>query len=277
MARDLSTDVENEKDKDANKPIEIYQIHLDENTLYLADYTEDIEFFDEDGNPQTYFAASLKRDSINTDVETKVDSCTVEIDNVDLSMSAYSDDTEFVDRKLVIWKVFRDHLDNFENKIVLFEGLMDAPRISQHAMSVQVTSKLDTLDKDLPRGYYQIHCRFEFGDPETCGKDVPEVNNTVDNIDGLIVYDDKITQADNFWKYGAITIGTETRIIESSSDGQVKVEFPFDKAQVGDDYTLKAGCDKTMDGSHGCKRWNNQQFYGGFLSIPRIRDVREFG
>lgn len=276
MARDLNNEMNNEKDAQSNKPIELYQIHLDKQTLYLANYAENIDFYDENGNAKTYFAASLQRGSINTNIETKVDECQVSIDNVDLSMSAYSDNTKFVDRKMTIWKVFRDALDDFYNKIVIFEGYMDAPKINQYSMSVNVTNNLDTLDKNVPRESYQITCRFEFGG-EACGKTIDTKSSAIDSINGLTVNDSNITENDDYWKYGYITANNETRFVKSSTSGSIEIEYPFEKTEAGDSYELKTGCDKTYDGSHGCTYHNNTDFYGGFLSIPKIRDVRTFG
>ena len=59
MPRTLSPDVIAEKNKDFNWPIELYQIKLDEETLYYAMFPENIAFFDEFGNQQTYYAASI--------------------------------------------------------------------------------------------------------------------------------------------------------------------------------------------------------------------------
>lgn len=275
MARNLSADIENEKNKSANKPIELYQVYLDEVTLYLANYAENIDFYDEAGNPQTYMAASLQRGSIETNVDTKVDECRVSIDNVDLTMSAYSNNTKFIGRKMVIWKVFREKLNSFDNKVVLFEGYMDAPNIEQHALSVNVVSNLDTLDKNIPGESYQVQCRFDFGG-DGCEKSVPTKNSTIDSISGLTISDSNITEDVDYWKHGYITSNNETRYVKSSSTGSLEIEYPFEKTSAGDSYELRAGCDKTYDEGHGCTYWSNTDQYGGFLSIPKIRDVRNF-
>ena len=40
-----------EKSKEENCPVELYQVYLDEETIYLAMCPQDIEFFDAQGNP----------------------------------------------------------------------------------------------------------------------------------------------------------------------------------------------------------------------------------
>lgn len=279
MPRTLSPDVWAEKSKEENCPVELYQVYLDEHTLYLAMAPVNIYFYDEQGNPAVYYAANLTRSAVKTNIETKVDQVEVQIDNVTREMSAYIAGTDFQGRRLVIWKVFLDCLDDPENYVVIFDGIMDEPRIDQYRMAVTVVSKLDTLDIELPARTYEVQCSWPsgFGGPE-CGKIVPTKNGTVDSVsaDRMTIYDAAITEAVNYWSYGAITIGKEMRVVTESGVGYVKVEYPFYiDIPAGAQYKLEAGCDKGYDTPHGCQYWNNTQYYGGFLSIPRIRDIRE--
>jgi phage-related protein len=303
MPRTLSEDVLAEKDKDYNRPVELYQIYLDEQTLYLAMYPQDIEFFDENGDPQTYTAAALSRTTIETNTDTKVDQCEVTIDNVTREMSAYIAATEFVGRRIKIMKVFLDAdrnvqsisilgrtawtqlvdskegsgLDFPENAVPIFDGIMDAPRINQYQMTVTVVSKLDTLDRKLPARTFQVQCPWQFGSEE-CGFAVPEKSGTIDSLSGdyITIYDADINEAADYWEYGEITIGTESRIITESGSGYVVVEYPFPaNVEAGDSYEMKAGCDKSFDSGHGCSFWGNTDYYGGFLSIPKIKNIKE--
>lgn len=306
MPRTLSPDVIAQKDKEYNRPVELYQIFLDQETLYLAMYPENIEFFDERGNPQTYYAAALSRTTIETNTDTKVDQCEVTIDNVTREMSAYIAHTEFVGRRMRILKVFLDAdrnvqnlailgrtvwsqlvesvegagLEYPENAIPIFDGIMDAPRINQYQMTVTVVSKLDTLDRELPARTFQVQCPWAFGDQETCGVAVPTKTGTIESIsaDYMTIYDADITEAAGYWEHGEIEIGSESRIVVESGAGYIKVEYPFSAdIQAGNSYEMRAGCDKSYDGNHGCQYWGNTQYYGGFLSIPKIRDIREVG
>ncbi|MCF8002446.1 MAG: hypothetical protein K9K76_11410, partial [Halanaerobiales bacterium] len=70
MPKDINSVIETLKDNPENMPFEIYQIYLDEETLYLACFPEDIQFFDENGNPQTYYAAALSRQAVSTKTDT---------------------------------------------------------------------------------------------------------------------------------------------------------------------------------------------------------------
>ena len=277
MPKDINSVIQTLKDNPENMPFEIYQIYLDEATLYMACYPEDVQFFDENGNPQTYYAAALSRQSVNTKTDTEVDTTTVSIDNVSQEMSAYIAATEFVGRKIVIWKVFHEDLSSADNYVPIFAGYMDEPKISQYSMSVTVVSSLDTLDKQLPGRTFQTNCNWQFGSTE-CGVTVPTKSGTIDSIssDHMTINDLDITEASDYWKYGSITIDNKTRVIKESGSGYVIVEYPFSTNVVaGDSYDMEAGCDKSYDSGHGCIFWNNTQYYGGFLSIPKIKDIRE--
>ncbi|MFW5981524.1 MAG: phage BR0599 family protein, partial [bacterium] len=93
-------------------------------------------------------------------------------------------------------------------------------------------------------------------------------------ISGNKIYDENITEASDYWSYGIITVGSENRKITYSAKGFVELEYSFLLAEEGQEYKLKAGCDYGFDTKHGCKYWDNSKFYGGFLDIPKIRNVR---
>ena len=155
---------------------------------------------------------------------------------------------------------------------------MDSPTITQHSMSVNVVSELDTLDVRLPRRKFQTQCNWEFGSEE-CGIDVEQYiqEGTIDSIssDDLTVTDAARTEPDDYWKYGILTIGEEEQLVRSNSNGNIVVEFPFVDAQAGDSYQIEPGCSKARDDNqNGCSRYNNTDRYGGFVSIPRLRDPR---
>lgn len=281
MSKDINTTMENEKDAAANKPIELFIVELDEQTLCFCDYTENIDFYDKNGNQQTYEAVAISRGDVQTSIDTKVDEVQVSVDNVDLSMSAYEASSRINGRKMTIWKVFLDHLDDPDNYIFIFSGRMDAPAITQQKMSVNVVSELDTLDVQLPRRKFQTQCNWQFASEE-CGIDIDQYiqTGTVDSIssDGLTITDSDRTESDDYWKYGILTIGEEEQLVRSNSNGDIIVEFPFTNASAGDSYQIEPGCSKARDDNdNGCSRYNNTDRYGGFVSIPRIRDPRTEG
>lgn len=301
MPKTLSPAVQTEILKEENTPIELYQIFLDEVTLYLAQWNKDIDFYDENGNPQTYTAAGVARTPTRRDTENQIDKVSVSLDNVTREMSAYVANTEIRGKTIKIIKVFQaektdavvwfgmieqdltipgNSMLDPENYYIVFEGKMDSPTLDQNQLTVEVNSKLNQLNKKLPGRTFGPQCNWrKFGDPDTCGVVVPTKDGFLDNVsaDQKIIYDSDITEAVDYWKYGNITIGTETRIITGSGAGYVEVEYPFLKViNAGDGYSMKAGCDRTYNGGHGCTYWGNTDFYGGFRKIPNANSLKKF-
>lgn len=268
--RDLSPDVATEKGKAENRPVELYQVYLDETTLFFAAHDEHVDFFDEQGAPVTYYALGLSRTPIKTNVETKVDECTVSLDNVNREMSAYIAHTEFNGRRMKILKAFLDLLDDPDHAVTVFDGLMDAPVIGQDAMQVTVRSRLDTLGVVTPRRRYRKLCNWRFGSPE-CGIDLDgvTVTGTVDSVsqDGLTITDSDRSEAAGYFSDGVMTIDSESRRVVASDEGEITLEYPFTEDVTGKSYTLRRGCNKSYDES--CVgRFNNGARFGGFLSVP---------
>lgn len=276
MPKTLPPDIIEEKNKDYNWPIELYQIFLDEETLYFAMFPKNIEFFDENGNPQTYYAASISRSEINKNNNTSPDSVTITFDNVMKEFSGLIANVNFEGREMTIWQVFKNRLDKPENYRELFtKGEIDSFGTDDYNFTVELRSNLDKLELQLPGGTYGINCSWPGGfGGEGCGYNVPTLEGTVDSIVNQRVYDSKMNQPADRWKHGTIKIGNESRKIVYSASGFVDVEYPFQRAQPGDNYYLEAGCDFTWNGGHGCKYWGNQKYYRGFLDIPKIRNVR---
>lgn len=283
MPRTLTAEMIAEKGKSYNRPVELYRIFLSEMTLYFAMYPYDIKFFDENGNAQTYYAAAISRDPIESNVDLSIPQFQITIDNVALDWSSYVASTEISGRRIDIIKVFQDAngiegkgLESPDNEILLFSGTMDAPVISETSVSVSVTSEYNKLRRKFPARTFSPSCPWIFGDSNSCGVTVPSKSGTINSIssDHLIVYIPEVTEADDYWKYGEITIGTESRYISSSANGSVTVEYPFSAdVAANDSYSMIAGCDKSYDG--GCTKYTNTDFYGGFLSIPRPNDIRK--
>lgn len=270
--RNLSPPVEVEKDKPQNRPVELYTVFLDGGvTLHLAGNDEDVEFFDEHGAPVTYRRFGIKRTPVKHNVDTRVDETTVRLDNVTREMSSYVAHTDLNGRRCRIVKVFLDALDDPNNAVVVFDGMMDAPSLTETTMSVTVRSRLDTLDVVTPRRRYRRLCNWKFGSPE-CGVDLASVTvtGTVQGIssDRKTITLSGRTEATGHYEDGVLTIGGESRRVDASSGPTVTVDYPFGEDVVaGTAYTLRRGCNKTYDES--CVgRFSNGARFGGFLSVP---------
>lgn len=275
MTRPLSPSMASESKKDINRPVELYAIYLDDETVYLAAHDQNVQFFDENGTPTLYYASALKRSAIRTNVESRVDECSVSLDNVTREMSAYMAHNEFRGRRLRIVKVFLDHLDDYANHVIIFDGVMDAPAANQSAMTVSVTSRLDTLNVNVPRRHYQRLCGWKFGGVE-CGVSISSVTVT-GTVQGMSNQGRQLTlsgrsESTDYFEDGILTIDGLSRKVVSSSGSTINVEYSFPADVIGKPYSMRRGCNKDYD--TGCAKFNNQARFGGFLSVPSEKDVR---
>lgn len=276
MTRPLSPNLAMEIQKTENRPVELYAIYLDDEILYLASHDQNVQFFNEEGTPTLYYAAAIRRSSIRTNVESRVDECSVSIDNVTREMSAYMAHNEFRGRRLKITKVFLDHLNDFANHVIVFDGVMDSPSANQSTMTVSVTSRLDTLNVGVPRRIYQRICGWKFGGVE-CGANVALVTVTgttqAVSADGRTLTLSGRSEADGHYEDGILTIDGQSRKVVKSNRSAIEVEYSFPATMVGKTYSMRRGCNKDYD--TGCKRFNNQNRFGGFLSVPSEKDVKD--
>lgn len=296
MAKWISTPVEEEMNKEYARPVELFQIYLDTTTMYLAMYPEDIDFYDENGDSVTYEAANIARTSKKADGQMSVDRLDIKIQNIDLGMSGVVGNHELRGKKVVIWKVFLDKLDSYDNYIPVFSGRIDDVGLNEKILTASVISLFKMLDRKVPRRKYSPSCEWTFGD-SGCGYDVPEDSGTVDSVDEnkrVIGSEDLAEYDDRYWDYGNIHFGENTRAVLNfwveDGVGYVEVDIPVaseymvgDGVYEGDSFDIEAGCDYTLleegadsdyaERHHGCSFWDNEDKFGGFRNIPESRDI----
>lgn len=286
MVRDISSATQAEANQEQNVPIELYQIYLDDTTtLYLAVWPHSLDFYDENGNSQTYDPAAITRRPVNRSKGMDVDRMEVSLDNVNQEWSAYAANYDLAGVKVVIWKVFLERVSgdyqiksDWGDQIHIFTGEIKRPKIGEQQISVQVKSLLDTIDKRLPSRVYASKCQWVFGSDE-CGVTPPTSSGIIQSMNAS---QDVITlenYSDTNWVHGSLETGQYIRMITdyTLADDTVTLEFalPTD-VEVGDSYKITAGCSKVKDDAdEGCQFWNNRQYFGGFPQIPEIRNIRQ--
>lgn len=129
-------------------------------------------------------------------------------------------------------------------------------------------------------------CRWKFGDPLTCGKDLGPltVTGTVDSGDGVRDFTDAArAEPAGYFKFGQVTFtsganaGISAEIKEHDAGGAFTLwpRLPFAIA-AGVSYEMTPGCTnlKAADGGcNGCTAWGQLARYGGFDKVPG-RDKR---
>jgi uncharacterized phage protein (TIGR02218 family) len=136
------------------------------------------------------------------------------------------------------------------------------------------------LDKNVGR-VITADCPATLGDAE-CGKDLTAFTftGTIDSVDasGLVLTDASRTEADNYFKFGKITMtsgassGYSMDIKASDNAGTITlfIPLPFGVA-AGDNYSIVAGCDKAK--ATCISKFNNIPNFRGFPDCPTQEKV----
>ena len=138
---------------------------------------------------------------------------------------------------------------------------------------IQAIGMLGKADK-IPIEHYTPTCRAEFGDSR-CGVSMATwlVTRTITAISGFNVTLSSGVSATRY-KLGLIipTSGVglgEAFEIRSISGSVCKMYLPVrGRLEVGDSVQVKPGCDYTMDGTQGCRFWENAANFVGEPHVP---------
>lgn len=127
----------------------------------------------------------------------------------------------------------------------------------------------------------QPGCRWQFGDPVTCGKALGPltVTGTIDSATGQRSFVDAArVEAAGYFSRGRVTFttglnaGISAEIKEHATGGNFelwpRLAFPI---AAGDQYSMTPGCTllkETVGGTNGCEAWGQLARYGGFRMVP---------
>ena len=278
--RDTTTLVSGILAQEANKPVEIYDVYLDSQTLHFSAFDRDLSFFDPDGNAQTYTALGISRNPIKTSVETKVDSCTIRLDNVNRAMSSYIASEEFRGRKIVVRKIFADISGTWtkDDDIYLFNGIMDKPVVGEGAMEVGCVSRAGTFELECPKRSYTLLCPWKFAssgcvDGLSADTLYALASGTVTaGSTATVIKDTNRSEETNYWRYGEVEFtsgdnnGAKRNVETSTANDSFEVDISLSTVpSAGDTYEVKRGCDKTIT---RCSGLSNSSAFGGFFTLP---------
>lgn len=274
----LNPNLKLETQKTENRPVELYQLFLDSGTYYYAAHDEDVQFFDEQNQPRIYEALGITRSPIRTNIDNRVDECTISLNNVSRQGTQLVANTDLVNKRARIIKVFLDLLYNPADHILIFDGQTDEPVVTQDALRLTIKSRLDILNIQTPRRRYTRLCSWRFGGDE-CTKNLNQltVTGTAGTITNMrIVKVNGRNDPVNHWAGGILTATTpnkpiEKRIIVANSNNEIEVDLPFKHIAPGAALTIRRGCGRTF--SDDCKtKYNNEANFGGFIAVPLKRD-----
>jgi len=276
--KQLPQDFRTQASGDYNKPLEIVDIYLDNNSYYfVSNNTENINFYNAiSGDSVTYYAAPVSRESASSSAGLDIDNVRIGLANVDKTLVGYLQAEEFRSRRIVIRQIFSDLLTSSGDAVVIFDGLMDSPAVDQNWLSITAKPRISTLKKKAPGRWYQLPCNWKFGD-QYCTIDVSDPLYTKSKVAGAgcsttRISGDDLSEGSGYWRRGYVRFTSGNNLyqrttIRSSGAGYIELDgfLPYTPSS-GDTYTVVAGCDKTLFMCSG--DYANEANFGGFHTIP---------
>jgi lambda family phage minor tail protein L len=163
MPRDLSNNFRIEKNKSANKPINLYLIEKYNGTddLRLAEYDSDVTYA---GDLYTRFPITHENISENTQGE--VDQVSVTLANISRIIQGYLESYDLRGKKVIIRKVLADNLSDPSARTD-FIYYIDHYTADEKNVTFVLSSKFVVLDLELPgRRFSRNYCSWKFKSSE---------------------------------------------------------------------------------------------------------------
>jgi len=138
MERGSTTEFKQELVKAQNHPVHLVEVEFDSGSVYMTDGFKMIIF---DGDEYQAVGNFLGFSDIEETAEVIVSNVTLSLSGIDQVWISNILNENFIDRKVKIWTGFLDgfYLDLVTNPVLIFEGRMNQPTISENPESGEST------------------------------------------------------------------------------------------------------------------------------------------
>ena len=246
-----------EKDKDSPFFIPLITMYLKTTTLRFAVVDEDISF-----NGYGYESLPIQIGAVKSTVDSQTDNVELTLSDVtDAFKSAVLNYYDFRGSRIEIIEIAWPSDGSFRDIIA---GEMDNIVVDDGKSIFKATVKSGILQVQTGRTT-MLSCNASFGDPEDCCITKTVVTGVIqsDSTQTKIILD--TVKPDGFWRYGILTIGSQSVIVDDNVGATITVHFPFYKIPIGN-YRIENGCCKTFDFCG--KQYGNKRNFSGFPGIP---------
>lgn len=300
----LSSEFLRRKAEPFSKPIEIWDVYLgsqtvvDSNTLFFVVTNKNVRFFSfVDSVPRIYIGLGIQRSPVARHMDSKIDTVSISLDNVDRTFSQYFLDIDLRGKRVVIRKIFADYISSptdadGDNFAIIFDGVIDAPSMTNKHFQAQARNNyFNSLTFNVPKRTHQGLCPYKFGDSGDCAAHLTQTKlfNTQTGSVGTVLSQTQLRDTNrteggsgDYWAPGILkmtagtagNIGIRRRVVQSTATGDLFLESPFPYAVVGgDQYSVQRDCGHTLD--KDCRdRFQNNSEFGGFITIPENLIIR---
>jgi hypothetical protein len=290
MAQTHSSAVSAQLAASVRRPVNLFILDLGSGvTLRYATAKSNVTF-PSGGN--TFTAKACSHDPIEYSANSHVGRVAVKLDNTAKDLAAYANATDFVGRKLTIWRIFRDASGTTDYDVV-FSGYMEAPSFDYNWINISVVAGM-SLSKTYPDRNYGRSCSWSFGGTECNTDSLADLTSNSLTTGGTVVrggvthlYDTMLHQsAASTWTHARVRMYvsgvTEERIatdfkVTAASGGTVFFDVPC-ATTIGAStrYEMIMGCSKNWTACSGVSAFgptaDNSANFGGFLHVARKAD-----
>jgi hypothetical protein len=269
MSRTTTSQYDAKKIAAQNKPVEIVDFFLGSQTVDDADtkhygmYDKTIDFFDIDGNAQSYSPGRLSRGQVAHNAGLRQSSVTIQFGNVDNRFQTFfwQHPGFLLDKRFLIRQIFADQVDLATHSITILDGIVDHVFIGENVCQIKVVSKTGytgfrsgvAVDRVCP---ISVFANARCAQGVTASTLTQETTDTVDaGSTASVVKVKTMAQADDFWNIGKIefTSGANDGYVRNiidwvQSTKSFTLAFPLPAAPADGD-TMKAlrDCNRTLD------------------------------
>lgn len=252
-----------------NKPVEIVDFFLgsqtadDADTKHYGMYDKTIEFFDIDGNAQTYSPGRLSRGQVAHNAGLRQSSVTLQFGNVDNRFQTFfwQHPGFMLDKRLLIRQLFADLLSAATHMTTILDGIVDHVFIGEDICQIRVVSKTGYTGFRSGVAVDRV-CPISVFANSRCAQGVTVTDltqETTDNVDAgsttSVVKVKTMAQADDYWNIGKIefTSGANDGYVRKITDWvqstkSFTLDYPLPNVPAEDD-TVKVlrDCNRTLD------------------------------
>jgi len=285
----LDANVVTQIDATGKKPVLLFTLYLTGVTLHYCAYKTNIAF---PHGVQSFTAKAISFGGISQSLEGQIGRVTVNFDNVSKDMAAYVNSYEFEGRMLLIQRVFLNADNNAPAAATeyneIFYGVMEQPAdIGRMWLKVTATEG-KPLNRKVLNDLYEKKCRHTAGVGQ-CNQDglfdlsTLTANGTADSGSTTTLVDDALTQADDYWNYGKISVTkggiTYIRKVKDFDAATDTITFDIALPVAVDNtttYIVYKGCPKTWDACQASSAYgpsaDNKANFGGHIHIGIWRE-----
>lgn len=118
--------------------------------LYLTDAGENVMWFDENGQPQTYFACGMEIEEFERSKDQTTDQCHISLDNVSNDFTALAQHYKLNGVRCEVYSALKNTLNSESGATLKFSGKIRSITIGQTQVDAIISQGFDGMDK-VPR------------------------------------------------------------------------------------------------------------------------------